>query len=394
MREAVIVAGARTAVGKAVRGSTATARSDEMAAAVIKELLAQTDGKIDPQEIDDVVIGCAMPEGSQGLNFARVIALRAGLPVDIPGQTVNRFCSSGLQTIAMAASSIIANEADVIIAGGAESMSSVPMTGHHLSPNPYMAEHDPNVYMSMGLTAERVASEFNISRQDMDEFAYQSHQKAARAVDAGYFAQEIVPFVWEDTIIGEEGLPVTVTRCLDADEHLRRDTTIEVLAALKPAFRPDGNVTAGNSSPLSDGAAGVIVMERKKAQALGLKPLARFVGFAVAGVRPEIMGVGPIKAIPKVLERTGISLNDIDLVELNEAFASQSLAVLRELEIDPAKVNVNGGAIALGHPLGCTGAKLTVTLINEMKRRNSKYGMVTMCIGGGMGAAGIFENLN
>lgn len=394
MREAVIVAGSRTAVGKAVRGSTATARSDEMAAAVVKDVMQKTEGKLDPQLIDDVVIGCAMPEGSQGMNFARVIALRAGLPVDTPGQTVNRFCSSGLQTIAMAANSIIANEADVIIAGGAESMSSVPMTGHHLSPNPYMSEHNPNVYMSMGLTAERVAKEFNIGRSDMDEFAYKSHQKAAKAVDAGYFAQEIVPFEWEDVVIGEDGLPTVVQRRLTADEHLRRETTIEALAGLKPVFRPDGSVTAGNSSPLSDGAAAVIVMERKKAEALGLTPLVRFVGFAVAGVRPEIMGVGPIKAIPKVLGRTGISLDEIDIIELNEAFASQSLAVLRELEIDPERVNVNGGAIALGHPLGCTGAKLTVSLINEMKRRNSKYGMVTMCIGGGMGAAGIFENLN
>jgi acetyl-CoA acyltransferase len=257
-----------------------------------------------------------------------------------------------------------------------------------------MAEHNPNVYMSMGLTAERVAREFNISRRDMDEFAYQSHQKAARAVDAGLFEQEIVPFEWEENVIGEDGLPTTVTRRLTADEHLRRDTTLEALAALKPAFRPDGSVTAGNSSPLSDGAAGVIVMDRELAEKRGLKPLAKFVGFAVAGVRPEIMGVGPIKAIPKVLERTGLTLKDIDLIELNEAFASQSLAIIRTLELDTEKVNVNGGAIALGHPLGCTGAKLTVSLINEMKRRGSRYGMVTMCVGGGMGAAGIFENLN
>ncbi len=394
MREAVIVAGTRTAVGKAVRGSTAAARSDEMMATVVRELMRQVEGKLAPEQIEDVIVGCAMPEGSQGMNFARVIALRAGLPVDVPGQTVNRFCSSGLQTIAMAAERIIANGADVIIAGGAESMSSVPMTGHHLSPNPYMAEHDPNVYMSMGLTAERVAKEFNVARADMDEFAYHSHQKAARAIDAGYFAEEIVPFEWEENVLGENGLPTTIKRTLVQDEHLRRDTTIEGLAALKPAFKPDGSVTAGNSSPLSDGAAGVIVMERQKAEALGLKPLLRFVGFAVGGVRPEIMGVGPIAAIPKVLQRTGLTLSDIDLIELNEAFASQSLAVIRELGLDPERVNVNGGAIALGHPLGCTGAKLTVTLMHEMKRRGSKYGMVTMCIGGGMGAAGIFENLN
>jgi acetyl-CoA acyltransferase len=394
MREAVIVAGTRTGVGKAVRGNTATARSDDMMAVVVQELMRQTEGKLSGEDIEDVIVGCAMPEGSQGMNFARVIALRAGLPIDVPGQTVNRFCSSGLQTIAMAAERIIANGADTIIAGGAESMSSVPMTGHHLSPNPYMAEHDPNVYMSMGLTAERVAKEWNISRRDMDEFAYQSHMKAAQATDKGIFAQEIVPFEWEENVIGEDGLPATVTRRLVSDEHLRRDTTLEGLAALKPAFRPDGSVTAGNSSPLSDGAAGVIVMERSHAEKLGLQPLARFVGFAVAGVRPEVMGVGPIRAIPKVLERTGLSLKDIDLIELNEAFASQSLAIIRELEIDPEILNVNGGAIALGHPLGCTGAKLTVSLINEMKRRGSRYGMVTMCIGGGMGAAGIFENLN
>lgn len=394
MREAVIVAASRTAVGKAVRGSTKTARSDEMMATVIEDLLKKTDGKLDPAQIDDLVIGCAMPEGSQGMNFARVIALRAGLPVEVPGQTVNRFCSSGLQTIAMAANSIIANEADIIIAGGAESMSSVPMTGHHLSPNPHMAENDPNVYMSMGLTAERVASEFNVSREDQDEFAYNSHRKATAAIDGGKFKDEIVPFKWDEAVIGDDGLPTTKQMVLAEDEHLRRETTVEGLAGLKPVFKPNGSVTAGNSSPLSDGAAGVIIMERSKAEELGLTPLVRFVGFAVAGVRPEIMGVGPIKAIPKVLERTGLTLDDIDLIELNEAFAAQSLAVIRELGLDPEKVNVNGGAIALGHPLGCTGSKLTVQLINEMKRRNSKYGMVTMCIGGGMGAAGIFENLN
>lgn len=394
LKEAVIVAGTRTAVGKAVRGSTRNARSDEMMATVIQELMAKTEGKLDPAEIDDLIVGCAMPEGSQGLNFARVIALRAGLPVEVPGQTVNRFCSSGLQTIAMAANSIMVGQADVILAGGAESMSSVPMSGHHISPNLYMAENDPNVYMSMGHTAERVASEFDVNRHDMDEFAAASHAKAGNATDEGYFAQEIVPFEWEEVVIGADGMPTTKKMILSEDEHLRRSTTAEVLNGLRPVFRPDGSVTAGNSSPLSDGAAGVIVMSREKAEALGLTPLARFVGFAVAGVRPEIMGVGPIKAIPKVLERTGLSLDDIDLIELNEAFSSQALAVMRTLELDPEIVNVNGGAIALGHPLGCTGAKLTVQLINEMKRRDNKYGMVTMCIGGGMGAAGIFENLN
>lgn len=394
MREAVIVAGSRTAVGKAVRGLTKTARSDDMAAAVIIDLLEKTKDKLDPALIDDVIMGCAMPEGAQGMNFARVIALRAGLPMDIPGQTVNRFCSSGLQTIATAAERIMSNGADVIIAGGAESMSLVPMTGHHLSPNPYMAENDPNVYMGMGLTAERVAKEFGVNRQDQDEFAYNSHRKAAAAIDGGKFKDEIVPFEWEESFINEDGEVETVKRVLVEDEHLRRETTVEGLASLKPVFKADGSVTAGNSSPLSDGAAAVIVMERTLAEQLGLTPLARFVGFTVAGVRPEIMGVGPIAAIPKLLKRTGMSLNDIDLIELNEAFASQSLAVIRELGLNPDILNVNGGAIALGHPLGCTGAKLTVTLMNEMKRRDSRYGMVTMCIGGGMGAAGIFENLN
>ena len=394
MREAVIVAISRTAVGKAMRGSAKNARSDEMAAAVVKDLMRQTDGELDPADIDDVIIGCAMPEGSQGMNFARVIALRAGLPVETPGQTVNRFCSSGLHTIAVAASGIIANQADAVIAGGAESMSAVPMSGHRFSPNPHLALHEPNVYMSMGLTAERVVSEFGINRRDMDEFACHSHRKAAAAADAGKFAEEIVPFAWQETVIGADGMPATVSKVIDADEHLRRETTMAALAALQPAFKPQGSVTAGNSSPLSDGAAAVIVMERGKAEALGLEPLARLVGFAVAGVRPEIMGVGPIKAVPKVLKRCGLTLDDIDLIELNEAFASQSLAVMRELELNPEIVNVNGGAIALGHPLGCTGAKLTVQIIHEMKRRGGRYGLVTMCIGGGMGAAGVFENLN
>jgi acetyl-CoA acyltransferase len=328
------------------------------------------------------------------LNFARVIALRAGLPVETAGQTVNRFCASGLQTIASAAERIIADGADVIIAGGAETMSLVPMSGFKISPNPYMAQNEPEVYMSMGHTAEHVADEFNVSREDMDQFAYESHAKASRATDAGYFKQEITPFEIEETFYNEDGERVTITRMLDEDEHLRRETTVDGLAKLKPVFREGGRVTAGNSSPLSDGAAAVILMEAGKAAQLGLKPLARFAGFNVAGVRPEIMGVGPINAIPKLLRRTGMSLSDIDLFELNEAFASQSLAVIRHLEMDAEKVNVNGGAIALGHPLGCTGAKLTVQLINEMKRRGNKYGMVTMCIGGGMGAAGIFENVN
>jgi len=395
MREAVIVAAARTAVGKAKKGVTRSTRSDELAAVVIADLLRQTDGKLDPGQIDDVIIGCAMPEGAQGLNFARVIALRAGLPVDVAGQTVNRFCASGLQTIATAAERIIANGADIIIAGGAETMSLVPMSGFKISPNPYMAEHDPHVYMSMGLTAERVADEFNVSRVDMDQFAYESHQKAARAQDAGIFRDEIVPFTVEETSRTADGQRVTQTVTLAEDEHLRRETTVEGLAKLKPAFKPvGGRVTAGNSSPLSDGAAGVILMEAATAARLGLTPLARFVGFNVAGVRPEIMGVGPIEAIPKLLRRTGIAQDDLDVIELNEAFAAQALAVIRHLELNPERVNVNGGAIALGHPLGCTGTKLTVQAIHELKRRGGKYALVTMCIGGGMGAAGIFENLN
>ncbi len=393
MREAVIVAASRTAVGKSKRGTTRNLRSDDMAAAVIRDLMAQTEGKLDPMLIDDVIIGCAMPEGAQGLNFARSIGILSGLPVEVPAQTVNRFCSSGLQTIALAAERIIANGADVIIAGGAETMSLVPMTGFRISPNPTLAVEGPEVYMNMGLTAEQVSVEFGVSREDQDAFALRSHQRAAAAIDAGKFKSQIVPLEIIETeyIKGER-----VERAIqfDTDEHLRRDTTLEGLAKLKPVFKDGGTVTAGNSSPLSDGAAGVIIMEASTAAKLGLKPLARFVGFNVAGVRPEIMGVGPIRAIPRLLERTGLQLADIDVIELNEAFAAQALAVIREVELDPERVNVNGGAIALGHPLGCTGAKLTVQLIHEMKHRNSKYGMVTMCIGGGQGAAGIFENLN
>lgn len=391
-REAVIVAASRTAVGKAKKGTTRNVRSDDMMATVIKDLLSQAEG-VDPAAIDDVIVGCAMPEAAQGLNFGRTIALRAGLPVDVPGQTVNRFCSSGLQTVAMAAERIIANGADCIIAGGAETMSLVPMSGFRTSPNQYMVENMPEIYMGMGYTAEQVADEWEISREDMDKFAYESHMKAAAATEKGLFKEEIVPFEFTEVTPGPNG-PVAQQVIFDQDEHLRASTTVEGLAKLRPVFRNGGRVTAGNSSPLSDGAAGVIIMERQKAEAMGLTPLARFVGFNVTGVRPEVMGVGPIKAVPKLLDRVGMTLDDMDIIELNEAFAAQALAVIRTLEMDLEKVNVNGGAIALGHPLGCTGAKLTVQLINEMKRRNSKYGMVTMCIGGGMGAAGIFENLN
>ncbi len=391
-REAVIVAGSRTAVGKGKRGTTRNWRSDDMAAAVIIDLLKKAEG-LNSAEIDDVIIGCAMPEGAQGLNFARTIALRAGLPVDIPAMTVNRFCSSGLQTIAMAAERIIANGADVIVAGGAETMSMVPMTGFRINPNPYMVENMPEVYMGMGLTAENVADEWEVTRQAQDEFALASHQKAMAAMAAGKFKDEIVPIEIEEVVAGENG-PERSTIVFDTDEHVRPNTSLEGLAKLKPVFKQGGTVTAGNASPLSDGAAAVLVMERSKAEALGLTPILRFVGFNVGGVRPEVMGVGPISAVPRVLDRSGMQLSDIDLIELNEAFAAQALAVIRQLDMNPDIVNVNGGAIALGHPLGCTGAKLTVQLMHEMQRSDAQTGMVTMCIGGGMGAAGIFERLN
>ncbi len=394
MREAVIVAMTRTAVGRSKKGATRNARPDEMAATVIKELLRQTAGKLDPKQIDDVALGCAFPEGSQGLNVARATAILAGLPVEIPAQTINRFCSSGLQSIAIAAERIIANGADIILAGGVESMSLVPMTGFRISPNLWLAENKPEVYMSMGLTAENVADEFEVTREVQDEFAYHSHMKAVSARQAGKFAEEIVPFTFEEVTVNDKGEQVRETVVLDQDEHLRADTTVEALAKLRPVFKEGGTVTAGNSSPLSDGAAGVIVMEAETAAKLGFTPIARFVGFNTAGVRPEIMGIGPVAAVPRVLARTGLKLADIDRIELNEAFASQSVAVLRELDLDPAIVNVNGGAIALGHPLGATGAKLAVQLLHEMRRRGDRLGLVTMCIGGGMGAAGIFEMLN
>ena len=393
-REAVIVGAVRTAVGRAHKGTTRDVRPDDLAAAVIRELLSRTEGKLDPARIDDVVLGCAYPEGAQGLNPARPIGLLAGLPVDVPAQTINRFCSSGLQAIAIGAERILANGADIVIAGGVESMSAVPMIGYHLSLNPWIVENNPEVYMSMGLTAERVAEEFKISREAQDEFAFHSHRKASRAVDAGVFDHEIVPFEFEQVSLGENGALEREPRVLRQDEHLRRETSLEGLAELKPVFKRGGSVTAGNSSPLSDGAAAVLLMEGRTAVQLGLQPLARFVGFNVAGVRPEIMGVGPVKAVPRVLQRTGLRLEDMELIELNEAFASQTVAVMRELEFDPERVNVNGGAIALGHPLGCTGAKLTTQLVHEFGRRQARYGLVTMCIGGGMGAAGIFENLN
>lgn len=393
MQEAVIVEGVRTAVGRSKRGTTRNARADEMMATVIRELLRRTEGALDPAEVDDVVVGCAFPEGSQGLNPARQVLIRAGLPVSVPGQTINRFCSSGLQAIAEAAYHIMAGDADVIIAGGMETMSLVPMTGFRISPNPYLAEHDPNVYMGMGLTAEHVADEYGISREDQDMFAYHSHMKAVKAWEEGRFAGQIVPFEF-DEVSYENGERVVKKVVFDRDEHIRPETTPEALAKLKPAFKVNGTVTPGNSSPLSDGAAGVIVMSRQKAEALGLKPRLKFRHFAVAGVRPDIMGIGPIEAIPKVLRLADMGQSDMELIELNEAFAAQSLAVIRTLNLDTERLNVNGGAIALGHPLGCTGAKLTVQLMYEMERRGAQLGMVTMCIGGGMGAAGVFERVS
>jgi acetyl-CoA acyltransferase len=392
-REAVIVAATRTAVGRAKKGMSRDIRPENMGATVIRELMRQVDGKIEADQIDDVIMGCAMPEGPQGLNMARPVAIRAGLPVEIPAQTINRFCSSGLQAIAIGAERIIANGADVILAGGIESMSSVPMTGFNISPDPSLADTHPEVYIGMGLTAEHVADEYEVTRQAQDEFAYHSHMKAAAAQDAGKFSEEIVPVEFEVVRPGSNGDFNRKHMVFDTDEHIRRETTLEVLASLKPVFKQGGTVTAGNSSPLSDGAAGVIVVEGDLAAKLGLTPLVRFVSFNVAGVRPEVMGIGPVRAVPRVLARTGMKLQDIELIELNEAFAAQSVAVIRELGFDPEIVNVNGGAIALGHPLGCTGAKLTVQLLHELRRRKARYGMVTMCIGGGMGAAGIFENL-
>ncbi len=392
MEEAVIVAGARTAVGRSKRGTLRNTRPDDLAAAVIREVLNRAPG-LDPREIEDVILGCAMPEGEQGLNMARIATLRAGLPEEVSAQTVNRFCASGLQTIAQAAERIMAGGADVIIAGGAESMSMVPMSGNKFAPNPWMAEHYPQVYINMGLTAENVAREHGISREDADAFSYRSHMRALEAITSGKFSAGIVPVEVEFAEAQAGGEIKRQQVMFDTDEGPRRDTSLEGLAKLRPVFHVKGTVTAGNSSQTSDGAAAVLLMSRSRAEALGLKPIARFVSFAVGGVGPEVMGIGPVVAIPKALKKAGLTLDDIDLIELNEAFAAQSLAVIRKLEMDEDKINVNGGAIALGHPLGCTGAKLTVQILDELKRRNGRYGMVTMCVGGGMGAAGIFEML-
>ncbi|MBO8172312.1 MAG: acetyl-CoA C-acetyltransferase [Bacillaceae bacterium] len=392
MREAVIVAAARTAVGKAKKGSLRHVHPGDMGAAVIKDLLKRVP-QLDPAEIEDVIIGNAVPEAEQGMNLGRIVAMRAGLPTNVPGITVNRFCSSGLQTIADAAQKIMCGFADVVIAGGVESMSLVPMVGHKVAPNPYLMENMPEIYMSMGLTAEEVARRFNVTREDQDHFAVRSHQRAASAIKEGKFKDEIVPITVQDKEIGPDGKVKVTEKVFDTDEGVRPNTSMETLAKLRPVFHVKGTVTAGNSSQTSDGAAAVIVMSGEKAAQLGLKPLAKFRSFTVAGVDPDIMGVGPVEAIPKALKLAGIKQEDVDLVELNEAFASQSVQIIRKLELDEDKVNVNGGAIALGHPLGCTGAKLTTSLIYEMKRRGGKYGVVTMCIGGGMGAAGVFEIL-
>ncbi|WP_026576026.1 acetyl-CoA C-acetyltransferase [Bacillus sp. UNC438CL73TsuS30] len=391
MREAVIVAGARTPVGKAKKGTLANVRPDDLGALVVKETLKRA-GNYEGN-IDDLIIGCAMPEAEQGLNMARNIGALAGLPHTVPAITINRYCSSGLQAIAYAAQGIMLGHTDTAIAGGAESMSLIPMMGHVTRPNLKLAETAPQYYMSMGHTAEQVAKKYGITREDQDAFAVRSHQRAAKALREGKFVDEIVPVDVTIRTVGKDNKLVEKTIQFSQDEGVRPGTNLETLAKLRPAFSVTGSVTAGNSSQTSDGAAAVMVMDREKAESLGLKPLAKFRSFAVGGVPPEIMGVGPVVAIPKAVKLAGLELSDISLFELNEAFASQSLQVIRELGLDEEKVNVNGGAIALGHPLGCSGAKLTLSLIHEMQRRNEQFGVVTMCIGGGMGAAGVFELL-
>lgn len=391
MQEAVIVNCLRTPVGKAPRGMLRTTRPDDMAAAVFKALLEAAPG-LDPAEIDDVILGCAMPEAEQGMNMARIAALRAGLPDSVPGMTVNRFCSSGLQAIALAAERVRSGGAEVILAGGAESMSLIPTAGHKMAPNPWLMENLPEIYINMGLTAENVSRKYGVAREAADAFALRSHQKAAAAQDAGRFDDELVPLEVESVTPGN-GQPKRTTFRFDADEGVRRDTSEEALAQLRPVFHARGSVTAGNSSQTSDGAAAALVMSADKARELGLKPMARFASFASAGVPPEIMGIGPVVAIPKALALAGIKLQDIGVIELNEAFAAQALAVIERAGLDPEIVNPNGGAVALGHPLGASGAKLTATALREMQRRKARYGLVTMCIGGGQGAAGVFELL-
>jgi len=390
MKEAVVVSAVRTAVGRAPRGMLKDTRPDDVAAIVLIETISRVPG-LKIEDVDDIVLGCAFPESDQGLNLARVVALRAGFPYTLPGQTVNRFCSSGLQAIATAAYEIMVGAAEVMIAGGVEFMSQVPIMGLTPSPNPYLVEHSPQAYISMGLTAENVAKQFGISREDQDRFAFSSHQKAAKAIREGKFKEEIIPIPAKVREVKEDGTIVVKEVLFDTDEGVRYDASIEAMAALKPVFHAKGTVTAGNSSQTSDGAAALVLMSRARAEKMGVKPMATFRSFAVAGVPPEIMGIGPVYAVPKALKKAGLTLDQIGLVELNEAFASQSLYVIRELGLSLDIVNVNGGAIAVGHPLGCTGAKLTTTLLYEMKRRNVRYGLVTMCIGGGMGAAGVFE---
>ena len=391
-KEAYIVAAARTPCGKANKGSLRFTRPDSMGGAVVKDLMSRTKG-LEPDLVEDVIMGCAFPEASQGLNVARQIAILGGLPDSVPGVTVNRFCSSGLQTIAMAAERIMAGGADVIVAGGVESMSLVPMGGMSVQPNPDLVNDKPGIYVSMGITAENVADKYEVSREDQDEFAYRSHQRAIKAWEDGKFDEQITPVEVHEKKVTSAGDVVEDSFTFKQDEGPRSDTSVEALSGLRPAFKQGGSVTAGNSSQMNDAAAGVVVMSGEMVKELGIEPIARYVGFQVAGVAPEIMGIGPIEAVPKVLDKTGLKLSDMDLIELNEAFASQSLAVIRKLGLDEDITNVNGGAIAMGHPLGCTGAKLTTQILHEMKARYSKYGLVTMCIGGGMGAAGIFENL-
>ena len=391
MEEAVIISGTRTPVGKAKRGTLSTTRPDELAAATIKELLRRTP-EIKPEEIDDIIFGTAMPEQEQGFNLARIISLAAGIPTSVPAVTINRFCATGLQAIAMAAERVMTGSADVIIAGGVESMTFLPFNPMmRMAPNPSLAKSYPGAYLGMGLTAENVATKYGISREDSDAFAFSSHQKAISAIENGRFKDEISPITVQTKLPDGQGGFKAVETIFHTDEGPRKDTSTEKLARLKPVFKANGQVTAGNSSQTSDGAACVLVMSASKAKELKLSPIAQFKGFAVAGVPPELMGIGPVQAVPKLLKRTGVSLNNIDLIELNEAFSCQSLAVIRELDLPEDKVNVNGGAIALGHPLGCTGAKLTLTLIHELKRRGGGLGLVTMCVGGGMGAAGLFQ---
>ncbi len=392
MKEAVIVSAVRTAVGKAPKGTLKNTRPDDLGAAAIKEAVKRAG--VDVSLIDDVIMGCAFPEAEQGMNVARTSAIVAGLPVEVSAMTVNRYCSSGLQTIALAAERIMTGGADAIVAGGLETMSMIPMGGNVVRPNPHIVDTYPDYYLNMGLTAENLARKYEITREQADEFSYNSHRKALAAIAEGKFKDEIVPMTIFVDELDEKGRVRRKEVVFAQDEGPRADTSVEGLAKLRAVFHVNGTVTAGNASQMSDGAAAAVVMSRDKAEELGIKPLARFISFATAGCLPEEMGIGPVYAIPKALKMAGLTLDQIDVIELNEAFAAQGLSVMKVLEMDPSKVNVNGGAVALGHPLGCTGAKLTATLLQELKRRNARYGMVTMCVGGGMGAAGIFERLD